>query len=81
MKQIHEFEFLANAIIEQAVKDWRSTYGVEYTTFNCNLKSSESIRREIKQFFFSDWFKVLTNVDPHAIYDRLVEEYMETLDG
>ena len=48
------FELLANAIILQAVKDYRHTYSLQQRT-------------EIKRFFRSDWFKVLTRVDGEMI--------------
>lgn len=55
------FELLANAIILQAVKDYRHTY-------------SPQQRTEIKRFFRSDWFKVLTRVDGEMIIKRLDQE-------
>ena len=55
------FELLANAIIMQAVKDYRHTY-------------SPQQRAEIKRFFRSDWFKVLTRVDGEMIIKRLENE-------
>ena len=44
------YEDLANAIIIQAVKDYRGT-------------QSPQVRNEIKRFFKSQWFSMLTNVD------------------
>ena len=58
------FELLANAIILQAVKDYRHTY-------------SPQQRAEIKRFFRSDWFKVLTRVDGEMIITRLENERTE----
>lgn len=43
------YENLANAIILQAVKDYKSN------------------SKECERFFRSEWFKVLTNVDPDYI--------------
>lgn len=45
------YEDLANAIILQAVKDYKNGYR----------------RDEIKRFFDSQWFKTLTNIDPDYI--------------
>ena len=55
------FELLANAIILQAVKDYRHTY-------------SPQQRAEIKHFFCSERFKVLTRVDGEMIIKRLEQE-------
>ena len=52
---------LANAIIEQAVDDYRrSKHYLEKTA--------------IKKFFLSEWFSVLTEVDGKMILIRLEEE-------
>ncbi len=52
---------LANAIIIQAVKDYRRA-------------STPQMRREIKRFFLSDWFMVLTDADGKQILERLEQE-------
>ena len=61
---MENIELLANAIILQAVKDYRHTY-------------SPQQRTEIKRFFRSDWFKVLTRVDGEMIIARLENERTE----
>lgn len=66
------YERLANAIILQAVKDWRAARG--------KLKrkpKNESARIELEgceRFFRSDWFTTLTNVDGEFIIQKLHEE-------
>lgn len=55
------YEKLANAIIMQAVKDYRST-------------SSPSEINSIERFFRSDLFSALTSVDPEFLIKRLREE-------
>ena len=45
------YEDLGNAIILQAVKDWKNGYR----------------REEVERFFYSQWFKTLTNIDPDYI--------------
>ena len=52
------FHNLANAIIVQAAKEYVST------------KNSEEQER-IEKFFFSEWFSLLTNLDPFTLIDRL----------
>lgn len=51
------YEDLANAIIIQAVKDYRGT-------------QSPQVRNEIKRFFKSQWFSMLTNVDGDSMYRK-----------
>lgn len=58
------FELLANAIILQAVRDYRHTY-------------SPQVRAEIKRFFRSEWFRALTRVDGEMIIARLENERTE----
>lgn len=55
------YEDLANAIIIQAVKDFRST-------------KSPQVRNEIKRFFKSEWFTMLSNVDGDIILKKLESE-------
>ena len=50
---IQGYEQLANAIIIRAVKDYKS--------------GSERTKAECRKFFYSDWFKSLTNVHPDYI--------------
>ena len=61
---MENIKLLANAIILQAVKDYRHTH-------------SPQQRAEIKRFFRSDWFKVLTRVDGEMIIARLENERTE----
>lgn len=58
------FELLANAIILQAVRDYRYTY-------------LPQVRAEIKRFFRSEWFRALTRVDGEMIIARLENERTE----
>lgn len=66
------YEKLANAIILQAVKDWRAA--------RRKLKrkaQNESARIELEsceRFFCSEWFMILTNVDGVVILRKLYEE-------
>ena len=66
------YEKLANAIILQAVKDWRAA--------RRKLKrkpQNESARIELERcerFFRSEWFTTLTDVDGAVILRKLYEE-------
>ena len=55
------YEDLANAIIIQAVKDFRGT-------------QSPQVRNEIKRFFKSQWFSTLSNVDGDILKKELERE-------
>ena len=55
------YEKLANAIIMQAVRDYRNS---------CSYQTRCSIER----FFRSDWFMVLTNLDGEMLIKRLKKE-------
>ena len=61
---MENIELLANAIILQAVKDYRHTY-------------SPQCRAEIKRFFRSEWFHVLTRLDGEMLITRLENERTE----
>jgi len=58
---LNPYENLANAIVLQAVKDYR-------------LTDDEAELAEIERFFRSDWFGVLTDVDPEYLIRNLRKE-------
>ena len=55
------YEEFANAIVLQAVKDYR-------------LHDDEQELANIERFFRSGWFSVLTNVDPEILIAKLRKE-------
>ena len=58
---MNPYEDLANAIILQAVKDYR-------------LTDDERELQEIERFFRSGWFGVLSKVDPEFLIKELWKE-------
>ena len=58
---MNPYEELANAIILQAVKDYR-------------LTDDERELQEIERFFRSGWFGVLSKVDPEYLIKKLRKE-------
>lgn len=63
------YKELANAIILQAVKDYRKA-----------LKHDERGRkREIERFFRSDYFTVLTNISSEMMIQKLRAEVKEVV--
>ena len=60
---------LASAIVAVAADDYR--YALKEN--DTELKSS------LEKFFFSDWYKVLTTINPNLIIEMISEEvYLET---
>lgn len=70
---IRAYENLANAVIEQAVKD--------YQRAKAKLaKEAEDVialkmRRETERFFRSEWFSQLTTLDGELLLEKLEEEF------
>ena len=60
------YEKLANAIILQAVKDYRGALKI--------LKKRPESISEVERFFRSGWYQVLTEVDGEMLIRRLLEE-------
>ena len=63
---------LAEAIILQAVKDYRSALRKQKKNPD-DGKASATIR-EIEKFFRSSWYKTLTDLDPDYLIYRLRKE-------
>lgn len=71
---IDNYNNLANAIILQAVKDYRKA--LRTLSINPNNRSAQYERRRIEQFFRSGWFGVLTSIDPEMLIAKLKAEVM-----
>ena len=63
---------LANAIVMQAVKDYRKA--LKNLRKNRNNKDAMSDAMECEGFFRSSWFRTLTSVDGDFLIDKLREE-------
>ena len=66
------YENLANAIVLQAVKDWRSA--VRTLKKRTRYDPAKQMREECERFFLSDWFEELTSVDGSVILRKLKQE-------
>ena len=67
------YEILANAIVEQAVKDYRwarMVLGKE----PLNIKAM-AMRRDTERFFRSAWFGELTSLDGEWLLEKLEGEF------
>ncbi len=65
-------ERLANAIILQAVKDYRDA--CKKLARGKTNHAAEVVKEECRRFFLSDWFSVLTNIDGAMLVRKLDEE-------
>ena len=64
---------LANAIVLQAVEDYRRALdGISY-----NYKPPEKIIEELEKFFHSEYYQILTTVDGDYLIDQLKKEHQE----
>ena len=66
------YEELANAVILQAVRDWRSSAGK--LKRHPENSAARQVTDECERFFLSERFSVLTRADGKIILRRLKEE-------
>ena len=66
------YENLANAIVLQAVKDWRSA--VRTLKKRTRYDPAKQMKEECEQFFLSEWFEQLTSVDGRYLLRKLKQE-------
>ena len=64
-------ENLTNAIILQAVKDYRKAQ----KGLSLNGKSSTAVIADCERFFRSDWYRQLTKVDGEYLITAIRKEY------
>ena len=64
-------EDLSNAIILQAVKDYRSALAGG----SVNGRDSESVIEECERFFQSEWFNSLTKIDCNYLRKNIRKEF------
>ena len=62
---------LCNAIIEQAAKDYRNALA----KIRVDGKPSSWVIQDCENFFHSQWFSELTNVDGDYLIRKLREEF------
>ena len=69
---ITNYENLANAIILQAVKDYRMA--LKCLAMNPNNRNAQSDKAEVERFFRLQWYSALTSVDGEMLICSLQEE-------
>ena len=66
------YQRLADEIVIRAVKDYRKALRtLKYHPENDTARRS---KREVEKFFNSQWFGVLTEIDPEMLISRLRKE-------
>ena len=63
------YEKLANAIVVQAANDYRAALRLAKKN-----PSAEQDVKKLERFFRSQWYSVLTGVDPEYLMEKLREE-------
>lgn len=69
------YEALANAIVLQAVNDYR--VALKKVKKNPNNRDALDEALQIERFFRSQWYQVLTSVDGEYLINRLRREVSE----
>ena len=72
MSDITIYENLANAIILQAVKDYRMA--LKSLKVNSRNRTAQADKAEIERFFRSQWYSALTSVDGEMLIRSLQKE-------
>ena len=71
-KRMDIYENLANAIILQAVKDYRGA--LKSLQRNPTYWKAQGIKAECERFFYSEWFQTLTSLDGRLLVRKLQQE-------
>ena len=66
------YEALRNAIVLQAVKDWRDA--IKRLRKNPGNKIALAMKEETERFFLSEWFYGLTGISGSAVLHKLQQE-------
>ena len=63
--RMEPYEELANAVILQAIKDYRQLW---------NFNRNSYAKKELIKFFYSQWYSILTRLDPEYLIEELEKE-------
>ncbi|MCH4007745.1 MAG: hypothetical protein LKE59_11460 [Eubacterium sp.] len=72
---IDPYENLANAIVLQAVKDYRKA--LKTLQMNPMSRSANADKNTLERFFLSDWYRLLTAVDGEMLIEKINQEVKE----
>ena len=76
---IEAYENLANAVIIQAVHDYRKAYGKVLR--GRSDKNTRDKIEELEQFFTGEWIEVLTSLDGNLILNTIRREEKAVYEG
>lgn len=73
-KDLHPegIQYLTEAIVARAADDWRSAVAAQKR--GNALNEYRRSRKEVEQFFLSDWFYTLTGLDGQYVLKKLKQE-------
>ena len=71
VSQQKAYENLANAIIRQAVNDFRSA--LRHLKKDPDSESAKQAVQRLERFFYSEWYEVLTNLDASYLLRKVRE--------
>lgn len=72
---IRPYKELACAIVERAILDYReAAKDLKYAKQAPKRALAMKTKIECMNFFKSDWFKILVDIDPNYIIEKLKEE-------
>lgn len=69
---IDPYENLANAIVLQAVKDYRKA--LKTLQMNPTSRSANADKSTLEHFFLSEWYRLLTHIDGEMLIEKLNQE-------
>ena len=72
---IDPYEALANAVVLQAVKDWRDS--VQQLNKGKRNIAAEATKEECERFFKSSYFNTFTELDGNMLLNKLQSEVAE----
>lgn len=70
-EQLKGLDALAAAILRRAIDDYKLAYMAYLKTGNKNELN------ELKDFFFGDWYRGLTDIEPSLIIDKVEQDCKE----
>lgn len=68
------YEKLANSIIRQAIDDYRAN--IQHLADN--PKRAQKAARSIEEFFQSEWFTLLSDIDGNWLLNGIKEEFHDS---
>ena len=71
------YDDLANAIVVQAVNDYRRALNGKGINKDNGYRPPEYVIREVERFFRSSYFRILTKVNGEYLIDQLKKEHEE----